>query len=373
MTTSIPFLDLGRIHRPLEEVFIRVLRKVVQSNGFALGPMVAEFEQDFSSYCEAKHCVAVSSGTDALVLALRALGVGRRHEVITVPNTFIATAEAISLVGAKPVFVDVDPATLLIDVEEIEAAITDHTRAIIPVDLFGCPADIDAIRKIADRHALFVIEDACQAHGARYKGRRVGGLSAHATCFSFYPIKNLGALGEGGAITTDDDILAEHLRSLRDHGQAEKHVHQEVSQNARMHGIQGGFLSAKLQHLDDWNGERRQIAAQYDRALSELNIIVSPTTVEWAEPVFHLYVIRTKWRDACRAFLAERQIATGIHYPTPIHLQPAYTHLEFLAGSFPEAEKAASEILSLPIFPGMTGREVDCVCEALRSLADTAS
>ncbi len=369
MAKAVPFVDLSRIHGPLREAFLSVIGKAIDRNAFVMGKAVRDFESAFAEYCEAKHCVGVASGTDAIELALRASGIGPGDEVITVPNTFIATVEAIRLAGASPVLVDVDEATQLMDVSKLEDAVTGRTRAVIPVHLFGQPADMDPILGIAERCGLKVIEDAAQAHGARYKGRRMGGLGSLAACFSFYASKNIGGLGEGGAVTTNDDELAARLRRLRDHGSPEKYRHIELGRNSRLHAIQAGFLAVKLHHLDRWNDDRRRTAERYTERLSRIDGVVTTEVASWAEPVFHLYVVRVPDRDRARAFLQERGVSTGIHYPVPVHLQEAFADLGLREGSFPVAEKLAAEIISLPIFAGITDDEVNRVCEAVADRA----
>lgn len=369
MATDIPLMDLGRIHGPLREKFLEALGRAIDTSRFVLGEPVREFEEAFAEYCGARHCVGVASGTDALLIALRAAGVGPGDEVITVPNSFIATAAAPKLCGATPVFVDVDEATQLMDPSKVAAAATERTRAIIPVHLFGQPADMDPILAFAKDRDLAVIEDAAQAHGARYKGKRVGNLGGLCTAFSFYPSKNLGSLGEGGAITVEDDEFAARVRRIRDHGSDEKYHHREIGWNSRLHSIQAAFLSIKLEHLDDWNAERRRLAARYTRMLEGCPRVTLTAVGEWAEHVFYLYVVRVADRAGAQEFLADRGIATRIHNPVPIHLQEAFADLSRARGlgegSFPVTERLARESLSLPMFPGLTDEEVDRVCDAL--------
>ena len=378
MGAAVPFMDLGRIHRPLREQFLEALGRALDTSRFALGEPVREFEAAFAEYSCAKHCVGVASGTDALVIALRAADVGPGDEVITVPNTFIATAAAVKLAGARPVFVDPDESTQLMDGRDaarLEAVTTERTKAIIPVHLFGQAVDMEPILEFARRKNLVVIEDAAQAHGARCRARRVGGLGSLCTCFSFYPGKNLGSLGEGGALSTEDDAFAARVRRIRDHGSDKKYHHQEIGWNSRMHSIQAAFLSIKLEHLDGWNEERRRLAARYAERLSGVEGVVPPSVADWAEPVFHLYVVRVGKVNGGRAgaqeFLKARGIATAIHYPVPIHLQGAFADLGTGEGSFPVAERLAGEILSLPMFPGLTDEEVDRVSDALAEWAAT--
>ena len=346
---NIPFVDLAA---QLHEIYNDIddgLTEAIQSCAFILGPKVQEFEREFAEFCEAKHCVGVSNGTAALHLALLALGVGGGDDVITVTNTFAATCEPILYTGARPVFVDVDERTFNMDVSKLEAAITPRTKAIIPVHLCGQPADMDPIMQVAKRHNLFVVEDACQAHGARYKGRRVGGIG-HVGCFSFYPGKNLGAYGDAGAVITNDDEINTKVRMLRDHGTTSKYHHAVVGYNYRLSSMQATVLSAKLKRLDKWNAMRRRNASLYGKALAELDII-TPFEPEYAESVYHLYMIRTKNRDELRERLGRGGISSGLHYPVPLHLQDAFAHLGFKKGDFPVAEMLADEILSLPMFP----------------------
>jgi dTDP-4-amino-4,6-dideoxygalactose transaminase len=361
-------MDLGRIHRPLRDRFLEALGCAVDTSRFALGEPVQRFEEAFAEYSGARHCIGVASGTDALAIALRAADVGPGDEVITVPNTFIATAAAVRLVGARPVFIDPDESTQLVDgrdVARLEAAVTELTKAIIPVHLFGQPVDMEPVLEFARERNLVVIEDAAQAHGARCRGRRVGALGSLCTCFSFYPGKNLGSLGEGGAVTAEDDAFAARVRRIRDHGSDRKYHHREIGWNSRIHSIQAAFLSIKLEHLDGWNEERRRLAARYTERLSGVAGVTPPTVADWAEPVFHLYVVRLANRDGAQEFLKARGIATAIHYPVPVHLQGAFADLGLGEGSFPVAERLAGEILSLPMFPGLTDEEVDRVSDAL--------
>jgi len=373
MTQAIPFVDLSRVHAPLREEFLGVLARAIDSSAFVMGGAVRDFEAAFARYCGSRHCVGVSSGTDALLLALKAAGIGPGDEVITVPNSFVATAAAIRMAGATPVFVDVDESTQLVDVRRLERAVTPRTRAVVPVHLFGQVAPMDEIGAFASARGLVVIEDACQAHGARLGGRRIGELGSLAAAFSFYAGKNLGALGEAGAVVTNDDELAARLRRLREHGQSERYVHVELGTNARLDAIQAGFLSVKLAHLDRWNAERRRLAARYTERLSRARGAIVPEEKgpAGAGHVYHLYVVRVRERDKARAFLQERGISTGIHYPIPIHLQGAFADLGLGPGSFPVAERLAREILSLPMFPGLTDDELDRVCDALEEWGRT--
>lgn len=363
---KVPFLNLRAQHDPIRAELHKVFDEVVDSSAFAGGSYVTKFEEDFAAFCGARHAIGVGNGTDALWFPLLACGIGPGDEVITVPNTFIATAEAISFTGATPVFVDIDPETYLMNASLLEAAITKKTKAIIPVHLYGQMADMDPIMEIARRHNLYVIEDACQAHGAEYKGRKAGTIG-HAGAFSFYPGKNLGALGEAGGIVTNDTILAEKMRVLRDHGQQSKYHHSVVGWNGRMDGIQGAALRIKLRTLAQGNASRRSHAALYGRLLERVDGIVKPTIAEYGVPVFHLYVIRIKNRDQVLHSLGEKGISCGIHYPKCVHLQKAYEGLGLKAGSYPIAEQFASEILSLPMFPELTSAQIELVSQELKA------
>ena len=364
---KVPFVDLQLVNTALESELVDVFTRVLRSSSFVLGAEVAAFEQAFATYVGTSHCVAVSNGTAALQLALAALGIGPGDEVVTVAHTFIATAEAISAVGARPVFVDIDPVFYTMDPALLEAAITPHTRAIIPVHLYGQTADMDAIQKVADAHGIPVIEDACQAHGAEYKGQMAGSIGT-AGCFSFYPGKNLGACGEGGAITTNDPELAQRLRMWRDHGSTQKYVHQFPGLNMRMEGVQGGILALKLKHLDDWNAQRRRLAKEYDSVLRSDRVVLPKERAD-AKHVYHLYVIQTPDRDSLRQRLQSAGVETGLHYPVPLHLQQAYASLGYRRGSFPVTEHVASSIVSLPMYPGMSLEAASYVAEELLELA----
>jgi len=364
---QIPFLDLKAHHDSIREELETAIREVIDSNAFAGGPFVAKFEQDFATYCGAAHAIGVGNGTDALWLTLLALGVGAGDEVITVPMTFMATAEAISYCGAKPVFVDIDERTYTLDPDLLERAINPRTKAIIPVHLFGQPADMDAIHAIAQRRGLPVIEDACQAHGAEHRGQKVGS-SGISGCFSFYPGKNLGALGEAGAVVTNDEALRNKIQMLRDHGQAKKYHHAVIGWNARMDGIQGAALRVKLKHLDRANEARRANARFYDQHLAGVEEIILPTEAEYARHVYHLYVVRVQERDRVLQAMANRGIACGIHYPIPVHLQEAYRFLGHQKGSFPVAERCADEFLSLPMYPELTTSQLEAVVHGLKTV-----
>ncbi len=354
---QVPYFDLKAQYRSIRDEVLAALDRVAENASFILGEEVAAFEREFAVYCEAKHCVGLNSGTSALHLALLAAGVGQGDEVITTPNTFIATAEAISYTGARPVFVDIDPATGNIDPERVPPAVTSCTRAIVPVHLYGRPADLDPILRAAERGRIAVIEDACQAHGARFRGRRVGSLAA-AAAFSFYPAKNLGAYGEGGALTTNDDRVAEAARTLRHHGETSRYLHASVGYNYRMDGFQGAVLRIKLRHLDEWTARRRSLAHLYRTRLAGTGVAMQEDDPE-GESAYHLFVVYVDRRDAVRSALAARGVQTAIHYPIPVHLQPAYARLGHRPGSFPHAERACERVLSLPLFPEMTTEQVE--------------
>lgn len=363
----IPFVDLKAQYQSIKSEVNAAIQGVLDSCQFTLGSEVAAFEQEFAAYSQAEFGVAVNTGTSALHMALLAAGVGRGDEVITVPFTFIATASAIDYTGAKPVFVDIDPKTFTMDPAKIEAAITPRTKAIIPVHLYGQPADMDPIMEIARRRNLVVIEDAAQAHGAEYKGRRAGSIGDMG-CFSFYPGKNLGAYGEGGLVTTGNPEFARTIRMLRDWGAEKKYHHVLKGYNFRMEGIQGAVLRVKLRYLEGWTEARRTAAAHYDRMLAGTGV---PTP--WAAPnvrhVYHVYAIRTSERARWQAELSEQGIQTGIHYPIPVHLQPAFAELGHKVGDFPESEAAANSVLSLPMFPEITQAQCATVSEAIARLA----
>ena len=361
---QVPFLDLKAQHAALEAELTEAFRTIVRDAAFVGGPEVETFEREFAAFCHASGAVGVSSGTDALRFAYLAMGIKPGDEVITVPNTFIATTEALTQAGAAIRFVDVLPDTLLMDPSQLAAAITPRTVGIVPVHLYGTPADMDPIQEIARAHGLWVIEDAAQAHGATYKGRYVGTMGAMAG-FSFYPGKNLGACGEAGAVTSSDAERLALVRKLREHGQAQKYYHDIEGYNGRLDALQAAFLRIKLRHLAHWTGARRAIAARYRERLSlQPEIRVVAETVE-SRPVYHLFVVRVPERDRVREFLQGQGIATGLHYPLPLHQQVAYRHLELTQGAFPVTEQAATEILSLPMYPEMRADQVDYVGETL--------
>jgi len=361
----IELVDLKRQYSSLREQIIPQIEHVLSGMQLNLGENVQRLEEEFASYIGSRHAVGVGSGTDALVLALKALEIGPGDEVITVAHTFFATAEAILLCGARPVFVDIEPDTYTMDASRVEAAITPRTRAILPVHLYGQPADMDAITALARRHGLFVVEDACQAHGATYRGRRAGTLG-DAAAFSFYCSKNLGAYGEAGMLVTDDEAIATRVQMLRNHGGKEKYRHAITGMNSRLDELQAAVLRVKLPHLDEWNVARRGWAAQYDRELGGLEEVVAPVTRPGAEHVYHLYVLRARDRDGLLDHLKRRGIAAGVHYPVPIHLQEASSDLGYSLGSLPQTESAAGEVISLPMFPELTAEEVGYVAQAVR-------
>ena len=357
---NVPFLDLSAQHAPLRGEIDAAIQEVIESNAFAGGPFVSQFEENFADYCGCQYAIGLGSGTEALWLTLLAIGVGPGDEVITVPMTFIATAEAITYCGARPVFVDVDERTFTMNPTALRAAITPRTKAIVPVHLFGQSADMDPILEVAREHGLFVIEDACQAHGAEYKGRKVGALG-DAGCFSFYPGKNLGAFGEAGATVTSDVALQERIRALRDHGQTRRYHHAMVGWNSRMDGIQAAVLRIKLRHLDRANERRRSHAANYDRLFIEVEEVMTPYTADYARHVYHVYAIRTPERDNVMQHLKDNGIGCGLHYPIPVHLQECYRSLGYKIGAFPISELCAREFLSLPMFPELTSSQMEWV------------
>ena len=363
---NVPFLDLKIQYKSLQDELKQALVDVMENTAFAGGPFVARFETDFAAFCGSKYAIGVGNGTDALWLSLLALGVGPGDEVITVPSTFIATAEAISYAGATPVFVDIKEDTYNMDPAKLEKAITKKTKAIIPVHLFGQTADMDPILKVADAHKLPVLEDACQAHGSEYKGKKAGTIGKTGS-FSFYPGKNLGAYGEAGAVTTDDPAIADKIKMIRDHGQAKKYYHDVIGWNARMDGFQGAVLGVKLKHLAGWNDARRAHAAQYNKLLAGIPQICLPKEVDYARHIYHIYAIRVAERDKLMAFLGEKGVSCGIHYPVPVHLQKAYAFLNQKEGSFPVAEKCAAEFVSLPMFPELTPEQVEYTAGAITS------
>lgn len=373
----IPFIDLKSQYLSIKDEIHTAISQVLESTQFILGNEVAALEQEFANYCSADYGIAVNTGTSALHLALLAAGIGSGDEVITTPFTFVATVAAIDYTGAKAVFVDIDPVSLTIDVTQIEAAITERTKAILPVHLYGQPADMDPILDIARRYGLTVIEDAAQAHRAEYKGQRVGSIG-DLGCFSFYPGKNLGAYGEGGMVLTNNPKYALTMQTLRDWGQERKYHHVLKGYNYRMDGLQGAILRVKLRHLDDWTQARRAIALQYDQLLAKADVI-TPTVMPYSHHVYHIYAVRvpsavrsaqSPERDLLQQRLNDHSIQTGIHYPIPVHLQPAYADLGHKAGDFPHSELAAQEVLSLPMFAELSPVQIETVSAAVRGYRD---
>jgi dTDP-4-amino-4,6-dideoxygalactose transaminase len=362
---KLPLVDLHAQYASIKEEVDAAMRAVVETCAFVGGPAVRDFETAFAAFCECPHVVSCANGTDAIYVVLRGLGIGPGDEVITVANTFIATAEAVSTTGAKPVFVDVRADTALLDTAKLEAAITTKTKAIIAVHLYGQPVDMDEVMRIAKARGLAVIEDAAQAHGARYRGRRVGTL-ANAATFSFYPGKNLGAYGDGGAMAFTDSALAKKCAMLRDHGRIDKYLHEVEGVNSRLDTLQAAVLLVKLRHLDAWNAARRRAAGWYLERLAGIPDLVLPVVADGNEPVWHLFVVRHPRREQLREAMEKAGIGVGIHYPVPLHLQPAYAHLRYARGQFPVAEELGATCLSLPLFPELTETDVDRVVTALR-------
>ncbi|MBF0431580.1 MAG: DegT/DnrJ/EryC1/StrS family aminotransferase [Fibrobacteria bacterium] len=364
----IPFVDLKTQYFKYKDEFQAAMASVLENTSFILGGQVKDFEDTFAVYCETDYAIGVASGTDALHLALRAVGIKAGDEVITQTNTFYATSVAVELAGAKPVFVDCTPDTYMIDINKLEQAITSKTKAIIPVHLYGQTAPMEAILEIAKKHDLLVLEDACQAHGSMYKGKRAGSL-ADIAAFSFYPGKNLGAFGDGGAITTNNQELYEKVAALRNYGSAKKYYHDCFGTNSRLDSLQAAVLSVKLKKLDAWNLSRQRAAARYISNLQSCESITLPVTAEHATHIYHLFVIQTETdRDDIIQKLAEKEIFCGIHYPVPLHKQKAYDGMGHKQGDFPVAEAAGDKILSLPMFPELTDEQIDTVCEELLKL-----
>ena len=367
----IPFLDLKAQYASIKPEIDAAIMKILESSQFVLGEEVAGFERDFAEYCGAKHAIAVNSGTSALHLALLAAGIGAGDEVITIPFTFVATVSAICYTGATPVFVDIDPATFTMDPAKLEQAITPRTKAILPVHLYGQMADMDAILEVARRHNVPVIEDACQAHGAEYKGHRAGSLGVSG-CFSFYPGKNLGAYGEGGAVVTSNDEHAKTIRMLRDWGQSQRYHHVLKGFNYRMEGMQGAILRVKLRYLEQWTEARRTHARQYTALLAGLPGVKAPVEAADRRHVYHIYAVRSADREGLQRMLQADGVHTGLHYPIPVHLQQAHADLGYKAGDFPESEAAAGDVLSLPMYPEMNATQVAQVVAAVRREAYVA-
>lgn len=360
---KIPMVDLVVQYRSIKKEIDSVVAEVIESGWFIMGPNVSAFEEEMAAYCNTKFSIGCASGTDALQLCLMAIGIGPGDEVITTPFTFVATAEVIALLGAKPVYVDIDPECYLIDVVQIEKAITKNTKAIIPVHLFGQSADMDPIMEIAKAHRLTVIEDACQAVGGQYKGRKICSLGDMA-CLSFFPAKNLGAYGDGGHVFTPNEELAGKIRMIRDHGSDRRYHHAVLGVNSRLDALQAAILRVKLRHIDDWNEARRDRAALYSELLKDADVI-TPQILEHNDHVFHQYSIRVKDRDGLQAHLTECGIASAIHYPIPLHLQRAYAHVGKGEGSYPVAEKTAKEIISLPMYPELKEEAIQAICEKI--------
>ena len=361
---NVPWIDLTIQHRNIRNEINTAIQGVLDRGDFILGQDVSKLEEEFAAYCGTKYAVGVDSGLSALELSLRALGVGPGHEVIVPAHTFTATAAAITFAGATPVFVDVDPETWNTDPERVEDAVTPRTKAILPVHLYGLPADMHMILGIAEKYNLKVVEDACQAHGAKYKGQRTGSMG-HATGFSFYPTKNLGACGDGGIVTTNDAKVAETVRALRNCGQTAKNVHELAPFNHRLDNLQAAILRVKLHYLDQWIESRRKLAVHYNKLLANANVRL-PVEPPGYQHVYHLYVVRSQNRDALQTHLKERGIGTAIHYPNPVHLQPFYSNGKDRHGEFPIAEKICNEILSLPMFPELTEEQVEVVTSAIK-------
>jgi dTDP-3-amino-3,4,6-trideoxy-alpha-D-glucose transaminase len=365
---TVPFVRMDRDDPELLEELLGVVRTVAEESSFILGQHVEGFEADFAAYCETDEAVGVASGTDAIALALRALGIGKGDEVILPANTFIATAEAVSIAGATPRLVDVDPVTGLITAELAERALSSKVRCIIPVHLYGATVDMDPILELARSARIAVIEDACQAHGARYRGRRVGSMG-HMGCFSFYPAKNLGAWGDGGAVVTSRPELADRVRLLRSHGERPRYRHRVIGTTARLDGLQAEVLRVKLRHLDRWNAQRRRAAAELRRALSGLSLEVPAAPVAAGDHVYHLFVVQSDERDLLRAQLTARGVASAVHYPVPVHRTEAYAHLGLHPGSLPVTESMAERVCSMPIFPGIEDWQIRAIGAAAAEVA----
>ena len=362
----IPFVDLKAQYNSIKEEIDEAIQGVFNHSSFIMGEELKKFEEEFARFCDVKHAIGVANGSDALTLALRACDICEGDEIITVPNTFIATTEAITQVGGQIVFVDIDSNTYTMDISKIEEKVTKKTKAIIPVFLYGQPADMDPILKIAKKHNLKVIEDAAQAHGAEYKGKKAGSIGDVA-CFSFYPAKNLGAYGDAGMVVTNDGEISEKIKLLRNHGRiTKKYEHEIEGYSSRLDNLQAAILRVKLRYLNRWNDNRRKNVEAYNRLLSEIGEIILPYEADYAKHVYHLYVIRTEGRDGLREVLKSNGIATGIHYPIPLHLQPAYDYLGYKRGDFPITEKTSQEILSLPMFAELTDEQIKEIVEWIK-------
>lgn len=356
MPPVVPYLDLAAQLRPIRSEIDAAIAHTLDHNTFCLGPDVAQFERDFAGFCEASHCLAMNSGTSALHIAMRLLNIGPGDEVITTPYTFVATSWAISYCGAKPVYVDIEDSTFNLDPNLVERAITPRTKAILPVHLYGHPCDLDALLAIGRKHKLPLVEDACQAHGAKYKGRSVGTFG-ESGCFSFYPAKNLGACGEGGALVTNHEAFAARARALREHGSTKRYHHDEIGYNYRMEGMQGAVLGVKLRHLAGWQAGRRRVAKRYAGLLADTPLRL-PQEADYAESAWHLYTVRHPRRDELKSFLDAQGVGNAVHYPLPLHLQKCYAQLGHRPGDFPVAEQAAKECLSLPMFAELTDEQL---------------
>jgi len=362
----IPLVDLKAQYNSIKTEIDNAIQRVLDNTSFIMGDELKKFEEEFALFCNTKYAIGVANGSDALILALRACGIGEDDEVITVPHTFISTAEAISNVGGKVVFVDIDPKTYTIDVSTIEEKITKKTKAIIPVHLYGQPADMRPIMELAKKYNLKIIEDAAQAHGAEYQGKKVGSIGDVA-CFSFYPGKNLGAYGDAGMITTNNEEISKKLKLLRNHGRiTKKYEHEIEGYSSRLDNLQAAILRVKLRHLNKWNNMRRENAKKYNELLSNIDGIITPYEADYAKHVYHLYVIRTENQDKLREELKSEGIATGIHYPIPLHLQPAYNYLGYKRGDFPVTEKASQEILSLPMYAELGDEQIEEIIELVK-------
>ena len=367
MPDKVPYLDLAAQIRGIRKEIDAALARTLDNCSFCLGPDVVQFEKDFAKFCEGKHCLGFNSGTSALHAAMRILDIGPGDEVITTPFTFVATSWAISYAGAKPVYVDIDDATFNIDPAQIEPAITPHTKAILPVHLYGQPFDVDRVLEICRKHKLAMVEDAAQAHGAKYKGKVVGTFG-DMSCFSFYPGKNLGACGEGGALVTNNDKFATRARSLREHGSTVRYYHDEIGYNYRMEGFQGAVLGVKMKHLDKWTKERQRVAARYTELLAKTPLRL-PLQAKYAESAWHLYTVRHPRRDELKKHLEDNGIGCAVHYPIPVHLQKAYAHLGHKAGDFPVAEKASRECLCIPMYPELTDGQIVRVADVIKEFS----
>ena len=366
----IPFVDLKAQYNSIKEEVDLSIQRVLDTTSFIMGEDLIKFEEEFALFCNTKYAIGVANGSDALTLALIACGIGEGDEVITVPNTFIATTEAITHVGGKIVFVDINPKTYTIDVSKTEDKITKNTKAIIPVHLYGQPADMDPIVELAKKYNLKIIEDAAQAHGAEYKGKKVGSIEDVA-CFSFYPGKNLGAYGDAGILTTNNEEIARKVRLLRNHGRiTKKYEHKIEGYSSRLDNLQAAILRVKLKYLNKWNDMRRKNAKKYNELLSNIDGIIIPYEADYAKHVYHLYVIRTENRDKLREELKSEGIATGIHYPIPLHLQPAYNYLGYKRGDFPVTEEYSKKILSLPMFAELTDKQIDEIVKLIRNYCE---